>query len=148
MHAEVSSIKIINHRFHVDNDKGESDIGYDIIIVRDLILQIGLTDKFKCQVLQRYVTTVHRKEPINLLGQSGIPKSEMCEVVIQTAEPYSTQEATVIMVQILYITYAMAYLKQVADNITYLNTEEITILFSLLDDFKDLFGWYFRRVGH
>ena len=32
---EFSSSKIINHRFHVDNDKGESGIGYDMIIDRD-----------------------------------------------------------------------------------------------------------------
>ena len=49
---DLSSIKIINHRFHLDNDKGESGIGYDIIIVRDLMVQLGLTDEFKRQVLQ------------------------------------------------------------------------------------------------
>ena len=44
---EFSSIKIINHCFHADNDKGESGIGYNMIIVRDLTVQIGLTVDFK-----------------------------------------------------------------------------------------------------
>ena len=35
----------------------------------------------------------------------------MCEVVIQTAEPASTREATEILVKIFDIAYAMAELK-------------------------------------
>ena len=49
---ELSIIRIINHRFYVDNDKGESGIGYDMIIGRDLMVQIVLTTDFKRQVLQ------------------------------------------------------------------------------------------------
>ena len=48
---ELSSSKIINHRFHVDNDKEESDIGYDMIIGRDQMVKIGLTADFKRQPL-------------------------------------------------------------------------------------------------
>ena len=43
---EFCSSKIINHRFHVNKNKGESGIGYDIIIDRDLMVQISLTAKF------------------------------------------------------------------------------------------------------
>ena len=53
--------KIINHQFHVNNDKGESGIGYDMIIGRDLMVQLGLTAYFKCQVLQWYGATVYIK---------------------------------------------------------------------------------------
>ena len=35
---EFSIRKIINRRFHVDNDEGESGIGYDMIIGRDLMV--------------------------------------------------------------------------------------------------------------
>ena len=41
-----SSSKIINHLFHVNNDKGESVIGYDMIIGRDLMVQLGLMADF------------------------------------------------------------------------------------------------------
>ena len=47
-----SCSKIINHRFHVDNNKGESGIGYDMIIGSDLMVKLGLTSEFKHQVLQ------------------------------------------------------------------------------------------------
>ena len=43
------------------------------------------------------------------------------------------------MVEILKSTYVKSKLKQVADNSTHLNAEEITLLLSLLDDFQDLF---------
>ena len=47
----------------------------------------------------------------------------MCEVVIQTAEPASTQEATEKMLKILDSTYAKADLEQVATNASHMNAE-------------------------
>ena len=91
---EFSSSKIINHRFHVDNNKGESGIGYDIIIGRGLMVQIDLKADFKRQILQWYGATAHMKEPRNLLGQSGLTRREMREVVMQNAEPSFKREAT------------------------------------------------------
>ena len=82
---ELSTSKIINHCFHVDNNKGELGIGYDIIIGCNLMLHIGLTANLKRQVLQCDDTTVHMKEPSSFIGQSDLTKSEMREVFIQTA---------------------------------------------------------------
>ena len=48
---DFSSSKIINHLFHVDNDKDESVIGYDMIIGRDLMVKLVLASDFKRQVL-------------------------------------------------------------------------------------------------
>ena len=82
---ELSGSKIINHCFHVDKDEGELGIGYDMIICRELMVQLGLTADFKCQVLQWDGATVHIKESINFLGQSDITKRKMGEVVMHTA---------------------------------------------------------------
>ena len=41
---DFSISNIINHRSYVNNDKVELDIGYGMIIGRDLMIQIGLTD--------------------------------------------------------------------------------------------------------
>ena len=133
------SSKMINHCFHVDNEKGELGIGYDMIIRRDLMVQLGLTANFKHQFLQYDGTTLNIKEPRDLLGKSDLNKSDICKVVMQTSEPASTREATEIMVKILNSTYAKAYLKQVADNTTQLNAEERTQLLSLIEDSEDLF---------
>ena len=90
---KFSSSKIINHWFHVDNKKYELRIGYKTIIDRDLMVQIVLTNNFKSQVLQWDCATVHIKEPIILLGKFDLTKRDMREVVMQTEEPASTQEA-------------------------------------------------------
>ena len=44
------------------------------------------------------------------------------------------------MVKILDVAYAKADLKQVADNTTQINSGEITLLISLIEEFKVLFG--------
>ena len=48
---EPSSSNIIEHRFHVNNDKFGSGIGYDMIIGHDLIVQLGLAYDFNNQFL-------------------------------------------------------------------------------------------------
>ena len=65
---EFSSSKIISHRFHVDKTEVESGIGYYMIIVHDLMVQIGLSNDFKRQVLQWDGATVPTKEPNGLIG--------------------------------------------------------------------------------
>ena len=136
---ELSSRNIINHRFYVNNDKGESGIGYNMIICRDLIVQLGLADDFKHQVLQWDGATVHMKETSSLIGKSDLTKREMREVVMHTLEPSSTREATERMVKILDINYAKADLNQVDNNTTQLNYEERTLLLSLIENLEEFF---------
>ena len=82
---EFSSSNIKVHRFHVDNNKGELGIGYDMIIGHDLVVQLGLTANFKRQVLQWDGAAVPMKYPIELLGKQYLTSSEMHDVVMQTA---------------------------------------------------------------
>ena len=89
--TELSSSKIINHCFHVDNYKGESGIGYEMIICRHLMVQLVLTANFKNQVLQWYDATVNMKDPSNFIVRSNVTKRKMRKVVMQTAELASTQ---------------------------------------------------------
>ena len=63
------------------------------------MLQLGMKDKFGCQFLKWYETVVPMKELGNLMGQPYLTKRKMREVVIQTAEPYFTREATERMVK-------------------------------------------------
>ena len=78
------------------------------------------------------------KESKNLTGQSDLTKSEINEVVMQTAEPASTREATERMVKIPDSTYEKADLEQVV-NASQMNSEEITLLLILIEDFEELF---------
>ena len=43
-----SSSKRIVHCFHADIKSGESGVSYDMIIVRDMMVKIGLLDEFTC----------------------------------------------------------------------------------------------------
>ena len=64
----------------------------------------------------------------------------MREVVMHTAEPDSTIEATELIDKILYSTYVRAELNQVSNNSTQMNAEERTQLLRILKDFEYLFG--------
>ena len=74
-----------------------------------------------------------------MLEKIDLTSHEMRKVVMYTAEPVSTREATDILVKILYSDYAKATLKQVANNSTQMNDEERTQLLRLLEDSEDLF---------
>ena len=136
---EFSNSKTINHHFHVDNNKGESGIGYDMIIGHELMVQLGLTDNFKRQLLQWDGATVHMKEQSSLIWKSDLTKCDVRDVVMQNEEPVSTQEAPGWIVKIPEITYVKADFKQVADNETHLNAEKRDLLLIFLEDFEDLF---------
>ena len=58
---EFSIRNIIPHRFNADSNEGESGIGYDIIIGRDLMVQLGLLADSNNQVLQWNGVTLPRK---------------------------------------------------------------------------------------
>ena len=73
------------------------------------------------------------KEPRGLLGKSDLTSREMREVVMHTAEPFSTREATEALLKILGSAYAKENLKQVANNANQLNAEERAQLLRLLE---------------
>ena len=67
-------------------------------------------------------------------------KHEMRKLVMQTGEPASIRNVTKEIVKFLDSIYAKSDLKQVADNTTQMNAEEITLLLSLLKDFGEFFN--------
>ena len=72
------------------------------------------------------------KEIRGLIGQTYQTSHDMHEVVMQTAEPVSTRDATERLVKILDITYVKADLEYVAAKATKMNSEERTQLLRLL----------------
>ena len=121
LHARASESKIILHHFHVDNNEGESHIGYDMIISRNRMVKLGHLADFKRHAIQWDCDTVTTKEPSGLLGKTYLTIREMCEVVMQTTEPVSTKDATKSLVETINITYAKEELEQVAPNATQMN---------------------------
>ena len=105
-----SSVKIALHRFNVDKNGSDLGIGYEMIIGRESMAQLGLPVNFNHQVLKWDSVTAPMKEPTGLIGQTDITSHEMCEVETQTTEPVSTREATERLVKILENIYANANL--------------------------------------
>ena len=132
---EFSSSKIISHRFHIDNNEGESGIGYGMIIGRNLMVQLGLSVYFKCQNLQWDGITVPIKEIRDHIGQTYLTSCDMRKLLMQTAEPFSTREDTERLVKILDSSYVKEDLEQVANNAINMNAEERTLLLRILEDF-------------
>ena len=58
-------------------------IGYDMIIFRELMVQLCLLAEFKNQSLQWYGKTVPTKEPLILLEKIHITSHYMREMVMQ-----------------------------------------------------------------
>ena len=79
---DFSSSKIVSHKFHVDNNEGESVIGYEIVIGRDLMLQLGLSAKFKYQALKCYGFTVTMKESNGLLEKTDLTSCKIRNMVM------------------------------------------------------------------
>ena len=80
--SEFSIRKIINDRFHVNNNNDESGIGYYMIIDRDLMVQLGLKAQFKSRVLQWNGDTVHMTYPSVLLGNSDLNNYKIRKLVM------------------------------------------------------------------
>ena len=70
--TEFSSSKIILHCFHVVKNEGELGIGYDMIIFRNLMVQLGLLVDFERQVLHWDGATVPMKKTNCLLDQTDL----------------------------------------------------------------------------
>ena len=49
---QFSNRKIITHRFHIDNAQGDTGVGYEMIIVHYLMVQLGLKENFGRQILE------------------------------------------------------------------------------------------------
>jgi hypothetical protein len=131
---EFSASKIINQRFHVD-----MNIGYDMIIGRDLMVKLGLITDYKRKVLIWDEVSVPMRSLYHTDSKPTFSRAEIKQIMTQTAEPIATKEATERIVRILDSKYEKADLEQVAANAEDLDENQQKKLLSLLKDFEDLF---------
>ena len=78
-----------------------------------MMLQLGLKANFRHQILEWDDTVIPMKDPVNFIGQLDLTKSEIREVVKQTAEQASTRETTERVVKIINSTHTKAYFDNV-----------------------------------
>ena len=108
--------KVIMHHFHVDNNKGESRIEYDMIIGCELIVHLVMKANFGYKIPEWDETLLPMKAAFNFLGKPNLNKHYMQEVFIQSAEPYSARETTEIVVKTRYSTYSNTLLYDIDVN--------------------------------
>ena len=136
---EFSASKIINQRFHVDNEEEDMNIGYDMIIGRDLMVKLGLITDYERKVLMWDGVSVPMRSVYHTDSKPTFSRAEIKQIMTQTAEPIATREATERIVRILDSKYEKADLEQVAANAEDLDENQQKKLLSLLKDFEDLF---------
>ena len=101
--------------------------------------KIGPLADFNYIVLQWDGIIVPMKEPSSLLCKTDLTSHEMHEVAMQTEEPVSKEEATEMLVIIMYSTYVKVDPEVLSNNATQLVFEERTLLLRILQYFQDLF---------
>ena len=69
--SDFSGRNVIMHHIHVDNNKGESRIGYDMIIGCELIVHLVMKANFGYKIPEWDETLVPMKEPGNFLGKTN-----------------------------------------------------------------------------
>ena len=136
---EFSASKIINQRFHVDNEEEDMNIGYNMIIGRDLMVKLGLITDYKRKVLIWDEVSVPMRSVYHTDSKPTFSRAEIKQIMTQTAEPIATQEATERIVRILNSKYEKTDLDQVAAGAEELDEHQQKKLLSLLKDFEDLF---------
>ena len=88
--TQLSTKRVINCWLCVDNMDVKTGIGYDIIIDQDIMVQLGLIDYFKHNILKWHGSAVPMKQSNCqelVPWKPNINKLDIREVVIKTAEP-------------------------------------------------------------
>ena len=74
---EFSISMIIKICFHVDDNKGDTGIGYAMITGRHLMVQLRIISEYNHKLLDCYDGVVTMKETGNLLGKPNITKRDI-----------------------------------------------------------------------
>ena len=121
----------------MDIDKGKlEELGYDMIIGRDLLQALKMTIDFEYQVIKWEGTSV----PMNKTKLVKSKKKELHAIFQLATEPKTVQEATARVSRILDAKYDKANLVEVVkNNCKHLSVERQSAILNLLRQYEDLF---------
>ena len=125
---EFSESKIIDWEFSLTDSE---HLGYDIIIGRDLMRELGIVINFNDQTVSWEGTDIPMRD-LNRLRKLKMTKKELNTIIKNSNEPVVTQEATDRMIKILDSNYKKANLKEVIKGAKHLNEENRQKLYKLL----------------
>jgi hypothetical protein len=110
-----------------------------MVIGQDLLVKLGLITDYKRKVLIWDEVSVPMRSVYHTDSKPTFSLAEIKQIMTQTAEPITTQEATERIVRILNSKYEKTDLDQVAAGAEELDEHQQKKLLSLLKDFEDLF---------
>ena len=132
---EFSNSKLINWKFHLTDNE---DLGYDMVIGRDLMMSLGIDISFDKKKIIWEGTEIPMRD-YQQLNKWKLSKKEF-KMVIQTSnEPIVTEEVTRRMVRILDSNYKKANLKEVVAGAKHLNEKQKEKLYKLLLKYESIF---------
>ena len=132
---EFSPSKDISWQMDIDKGKLE-ELGYDMIIGRDLLQALKMTIDFEYQVIKWEGTSV----PMNKTKLAKSRKKELHAIFQLATEPKTVQEATNRVSRILDAKYDKANLVEVVKNYCkHLSVDRQSAILKLLRQYEDLF---------
>ena len=132
---EFSSSKEISWQMDIDQGKLE-ELGYDMIIGRDLLQALKMTIDFEYQVLKWEGTSI----PMNKTKLAKVRKKDLNAIFQLATEPKTVQDATARVSRILDAKYDKANLVEIVKtNCTHLSVERQGAILKLLRQYEDLF---------
>ena len=132
---EFSDKKIIKWTFNITDSK---DLGYDIIIGRDILTELGISLSFKNKSVEWEGISIPMRD-FNRIQRHRLSKYEFKAIIREMQEPIVTKEATERMVKILDSNYKKANLKTVVQGARHLNKKERELLYQLLMKYEKIF---------
>jgi len=133
--AEFSPSSVINHKFQVDEESTDGDIGYDAIFGQNILTELGLIMNFEDRKMSWNGNVV----PMRSLKNESPTRKELRALLTESREPESTKAATKRVVKILHASYKKANLEEIAQGANQLNQIEKKQLYKLLSKYEDLF---------
>ena len=121
----------------MDIDQGKlEELGYDMIIGRDLLQALKMTIDFEYQVLKWEGTSI----PMNKTKLAKVRKKDLNAIFQLATEPKTVQDATARVSRILDAKYDKANLVEIVKtNCTHLSVERQGAILKLLRQYEDLF---------
>ena len=133
--SEFSNSKIIEWTFSLaDRD----DLGYDMIIGRDLLGQLGIIIDYKNNLIDWEGTKIPMRD-YERLRKLNLSSKDLNVIIQNTTEPIVTQRATERLVKILDSNYRKANLLEIVAGANHLNKKQKINLLALLTKYEDLF---------
>ena len=133
--SEFSDKKIVHWNFNIIDSK---DVGYDMILGRDIMLQLKMDVSFAQKSVSWEGISIPMRD-YNRLRQYKLSKYELKAIIREAQEPIITKKATERMIKILDSNYRKANLKILVQGALHLNEKQRDLLYKLLLKYEDIF---------